>query len=378
MNETDLIQAINGIDDRYLSESEEPYKKPGMIRNPYGLMILAAAILVIAIPTGVFAIRNSLHGDNVEHVEHHASGMDAFSRNNPDAKKYLMAEKDLTLLSLEEWITRKKPNVIKDLAAENDDYHLTVDALLSDGHSVMILLTSEAISEFGKEHLKKYEIGKNTGCYRPSFCIKYADGSGGPSHYSPVVKADFPVVETSVTIYDHAEEANARDIIRSLSIVDCRRLDLSKDVKLEFFANDNPFYDTRYFENKDPILAERFPDEFAASIENYLDGIEFTVSFEPNVTCNTLYDAEGRQVFLSAFELFSNDPDVIVGLPDVTFIKNSGERLRLQTKNGKVRGSRGLDTKTQKVAFSRLVFGDFIDPNEYAGVEVNGMEFWKK
>ena len=372
MNETDLIQAINGIDDRYLSESEEPYKKFGMKENAYGLIILVAAILAFVVPVGVFAIRNSLPHDN---VEHYVSETDVVLRNNPDVNKYLMAEKDVELMSLDEWVTRKKPNVIKNLTAKNKDYHLTLDALVSDGHSVLILFTSEAISEFGKEHFNDYEIGKNTACYDPSFRIKYADGSGGPSNYSLILDANFPIIESSYVIYEHTNEAKTRDVKKSGSIVDCRRIDFSIDVTLEFFANDELWDDRRYFENQDPILAERFPDESAASIVNYLDGIEFTVNFAPNVACNTLYDAEGRQVFMSAFELFSNDADVIIGIPEVTFIKNSGERLRLQTKDGKVRGGRGLDTQGR--GFSRLVFGDFIDPNEYAGVEIDGVAFWK-
>ena len=70
---------------------------------------------------------------------------------------------------------------------------------------------------------------------------------------------------------------------------------------------------------------------------------------------------------MSAFELYSNDPSVIPGLCDITFLKDSGERIRFEMKDGRVHAQDN----------TCLVFGEFIDPNEYAGVEINGVEFWK-
>ena len=339
MNETDLIQAINGIDDRYLSESEEPYKKFDRIKSSYGLIIFVAVILVIAVPASAFTIRYFLHRDN---VEHYISGSDD--------------------------IFRKAPEVIQNLVAENEDYRLTLDTLFSDGHNAMIIFTSEAKNDSGKEHFTNLGIGG----FDPVFCIKYADGSDGPSRHLAGMDVDVPIIVTSY-VYEYVQEAKTRDDKRTASIVDCRGIDLGKDVKLELFANDDPFSYDSYFYSRDPILAERFPDESATTIINDLDGIEFTVNFTPNVTCHALYDADGRQIFLSSFEIFSYDPSVFPRsiACDFTFIKDSGERIKYDRKDHNVNASGDKER-------AYFVFGEFIDPNEYAGIELNGVEFWKK
>jgi hypothetical protein len=152
------------------------------------------------------------------------------------------------------------------------------------------------------------------------------------------------------------------------------------------FANEGDFfYADRYFENQNPEIVARLADE-PEDIINYLDGIEFTVNFTPNVTCNTLYDAEGRMIYLSPFELYTEDPHVFPRgvLCDVTFIKDSGERIIYDTKDGRTRGKSGgwfgsdFGSDTQKKGFACIFFGDFIDPNEFVGVEVNGVEYWIK
>ena len=296
-------------------------------------VIISAAILVLAVPVCAIKIYNFLHRDN---VEHYISGADE--------------------------VSRKAPDVIQNLVTENGDYRVTLDALYSDGHSAMIILTTEAISENGQKHFHKTADG----IFMPSFCIKYANGSDGPSHHVTNPDIDYPIIGGGY-VYEYMEEARARDDVRSAYVVNCRDIDLSKDVKLELFANENSLLDMQYFFNRDPILAKRFPDDSAKPIINYLEGMEFTVNFAPNVTCNALHDADGRQIFLSAFEIYSDDLTINPARCDVMFLKDSGERIRFDTKNDRVHGQ---DNRC-------IVFGEFIDPDEYIGVEVNGVEFWK-
>ena len=343
MNETDLIQAINGIDDKYLSESEEPYKKIDILRNPYGLIIIAVAILVFVVPAGAAAIRYFLHRDN---VEHYISGTDMVSLKNPD--------------------------VIKNLTSENYDYRMTMDSLFSDGHNAMIIFTSEAISEKGKERFNRLE----NGIFLPSFCVKYADGSDGPSYHLKGMDVDVPIIVTSYG-YEYVEEAKTRADKRSSSIVSCKGIDLSKDVKLELFANEDPLSSAGiYFYSRDPIASKAFRYDPAATSMNDLDGIEFTVNLAPNVSCIALHDADGRQLFLSSFELYSNDPAMFpkTRLCDVTFIKDSGERMKFENNRDSLDGKALVFGDEDWACF---VFGEFIDPNAYAGVEVDGVEFWK-
>ena len=329
-----LGESISEISERYdFSESKvksilhrtreklrKYIEKKGMSN---GLIIIAVAILALAVPVGAFTIRYALHRDNIEHF---------------------ISESDM--------VSRKNPDLIKNLTSENDDYHLTLDALLSDGHNAMIIFTSETISENGK----RYFNGLEAGIFMPSFYVKYADGSDGPFYHLTGRSLDLPIIVTSYS-HEYVEEAMARDDKRSASIVHCGGIDLSEDVKLELYAYD--------------VVAERFLDESAATLMNVLEGIEFTVNLAPNVTCNTLHDADGRQLFLSSFELYSNDPSLFpkTRLCDITFIKESGERMKYEITDG-------AHTFGEK-EWSCFVFGEFIDPNEYAGVEVDGVEFWK-
>ena len=399
MNETDLIQAINGIDDRYLNESEELHKKRGRIRKPYVSVIIAAAILVVAIPVCAMKLYEFLHRDNMgqevpgtnmvqDDIEHTIPGTDLAAQNQTNDGTYLLVDRNDYCLTLDELAALENPDIIKNLVAKNDDYRLTLDALISDGHNVMILFTSEAISEYGKKHFKKLKVGRDfEDYYSPAFCIKYADGLGGPSHHSTVSNVDFPIVEHSYVVFDHTEETKVQDDIRSQSFVGCRGLDLSKDVKLEMFANEDSLSANRYFENQNPEIVAKLADG-PEDIINYLDGIEFTVNFTPNVTCNTLYDAEGRMIYLSPFELYTEDPDVFPRgvLCDITFIKDSGERIIYDTKDGRSRGKSGrmFSGEFEAGMFfgdffeAGMFFGDFIDPNEFVGVEVNGVEYWIK
>ena len=155
MNETDLIQAINGIDDRYITESEEPYKKCGRIRKPYVSVIIATAILVVAIPVCAMKLHEFLRRNNMgqevpkanivqDDIEHTIPGTDVAAQNQTDDGTYLLEDRNDYCLTLDELAALENPDIIKNLVAKNDDYRLTLDALISDGHYVMIQFTSEA------------------------------------------------------------------------------------------------------------------------------------------------------------------------------------------------------------------------------------------
>ena len=54
----------------------------------------------------------------------------------------------------------------------------------------------------------------------------------------------------------------------------------------------------------------------------------------------------------------------------MNFIKDTGERISLERSDGKQHAYRSDER-------AYLIFGEFIDPNEYVGVEVNGVEYYK-
>lgn len=309
MNEIDMVQAINGIDEKYLSESEQ-YNSHTLIKIGYKAAIIAATILV-AVPVCAFTINMFLNRDN---VEHYIAGADLIEQHNPDA--------------------------VMNQVMENDDFRVTLDMLLSDGHNVMIIYTAEAISETGRGHFNRLH-------YWPYGCLSYADGSKGPVHR--IEDISIPYIFGSYG-YENLNEIRGRDDIRKSSIIECDGIDLEKEIHVEFYMND----------------IHTFPGDYT----NYFDGIGFTASFAPNVTCNTLYSSDGRQIYMSSFELYADDPSLIPELSAVTFIKDTGERVTLKRSDGRMHLCRSDD-------WAYLIFGEFIDPDEYVGVEVNRVEYFK-
>ena len=328
MNEIDMVQAINGIDEKYISESEN-LTSVSWTKWSYIIAIIAAALL-IAVPICAFTINAFLHRDN---VEHYIAGADLIEQHNPDA--------------------------VMNQVMENDDFRVTLDMLLSDGHNVMIIYTAEAISETGRGHFNRLH-------YWPYGCLSYADGSKGPGHR--IEDISIPYIFGSYG-YEDLSEIRGREDIRKSSIIECDGIDLEKEIHVEFYMNDIHTFAQDYFYGKDPELSDVFygGDQ---EITNYFDGIGFTASFAPNVTCNTLYSSDGRQIYMSSFELYADDPSLIPELSAVTFIKDTGERVTLERSDGRMHSCKSDDR-------AYLIFGEFIDPDEYVGVEVNRVEYFK-
>jgi hypothetical protein len=328
MNEIDMVQAINGIDEKYISESEN-ITNVSRKKSSYKIAIIAAALL-IAVPICAFRINEFLHRDNVEHY-----------------------------IAGAELIEQQSPGAVLNYVMKNDDFRVTVDMLLSDGHNVMIIHTAEAISETGRGHFNRMH-------YWPYGCLSYADGSKGPVHR--IEDLSIPYIFGSYG-YENLNEIRGRDDIRKTSIIECDGIDLEKEIHVEFYMNDIHTFAVDYFYGKDPELSDVFIG-LDQEITNYFDGIGFTASFAPNVTCNTLYSSDGRQIYMSSFELYADDPSLIPELSAVTFIKDTGERVTLKRSDGRMHLNKSDDR-------AYLIFGEFIDPDEYVGVEVNGVEYFK-
>lgn len=328
MNEIDMVQAINGIDEKYISESEN-ITNVSRKKRSYKIAIIAAALL-IAVPICAFRINEFLHRDNVEHY-----------------------------IAGAELIEQQSPGAVLNYVMKNDDFRVTVDMLLSDGHNVMIIHTAEAISETGRGHFNRLH-------YWPYGCLSYADGSKGPCHR--IEDISIPYIFGSYG-YEDLNEIRGRDDIRKTSIIECDGIDLEKEIHMEFYMNDIHTFAQDYFYGKDPELSDVFigGDQ---EITNYFDGIGFTASFAPNVTCNTLYSSDGRQIYMSSFELYADDPSLIPELSAVTFIKDTGQRVTLERSDGRMHLCKSDDR-------AYLIFGEFIDPDEYVGVEVNRVEYFK-
>lgn len=73
---------------------------------------------------------------------------------------------------------------------------------------------------------------------------------------------------------------------------------------------------------------------------------------------------------MSSFQIYADDPSLIPELSTVTFIKDTGEKVTLKRRDGRMHSYQSDDQ-------AYLIFVEFIDPDEYVGVEVNREEYFK-
>lgn len=325
MKGNDLMSAMNGIDEKYLSEAENytpNNRKPK--RSVFKVAVsVAAAVAVLAVPVGVYAYNTFV---NRETVEQYVSNAELIEQISPEA--------------------------VKNIVTENNDYRITVDSVLSDGNIVMMILTHETLTDKGsqiKNHVK--------GC--PGACITYADGSAGPFEQNGYdgIPMTGPISAYALT---HDTELTGYD--KSVSIFSCKDIDLSKDVNVEFYSSERGWSNALYyFRNRDN--PDYNGDE---ELVNELDGLEFTTSFAQNVDCVQLQGADGKSISMSSFDVYFNDPSIINSIEDTEFflITNDGEKKPLNQHNIGLSPDDGY-----------VIYGEFIDINEYKGVEINGVEY---
>lgn len=333
MNGNDLMRVMNGINEKFLIESENyaPNRRKTK-RGIFKAAVSIAAAAAVAVPVGVYAYNAFVHRET---VEQYISNAELIEQNSPDA--------------------------VKNTVTENNDYRITVDSVLSDGNMVMMILTHEALTEKGAE-IKDHVYG----C--PGACITYADGSPGPfeSRGAGGVPMTGPVCGYAV-----GDETEFNGYDKTVSLFTCKDIDLSKDVKIEFYSGEHGWSGAlEYFVNRND------PDYRGYDgLTNELDGLDFTTSFAQNVECVLLQNSDGKCISMSSFEVYTSDPSMISSVEDTFFdfekfflITNDGERKPLD--------KRWYSSGTG-VDYGFVLYGEFIDINEYNGVEINGTEYLK-
>lgn len=327
MKGNDLMSAMNGIDEKYLSESEnytQNNRKPK--RTVFKAAVsVAAAVAVLAVPAGVYAYNTFVNRDTVEQYVSNA-----------------------------ELIEQISPEAVKNIVTENNDYRITVDSVLSDGNIVMMILTHETLTEKGSE-IKNHVNGG------PGACITYADGSAGPFEQNGF--DGVPMI--SIGTYAISLETEFTGFDKSVSLFSCKDIDLSKDVNVEFYASERGWSSTlEYFTKRND------PDYTGEEeLVNELDGLKFTTSFAQNVDCVQLQSADGKSISMSSFEVYSSDPSIIILSDDIEyfFITNDGEKKPFPVETTGVSNSN----------HGYVIYGEFIDINDYKGIEINGVEYLK-
>ncbi|MCH5350193.1 MAG: hypothetical protein J1E40_12770 [Oscillospiraceae bacterium] len=341
MNEYDIMKAMNGVEEQFVSEYTEFTPRKGIsIKRVIKTSIIIAAAAAFVIPAGAYVYSEFIHRDN---VEHYITGTELIEEQSPDA--------------------------VKNYVMENNDYRITIDSALSDGHNVMMVLTNDA------KTIKGLEIKAWTGGLTETY-ITYADGSAGP--FKTIGQTERPMTGMSGYAYDDYDKSPI-GFDRRVSIFSCRDIDLNKDVKIEFFIDVKGRHSAElYYWRRDypELLKSVIPDfDLDEEITNDLDGMEFITSFAPNVKCVPLYAEDGTEIFMSAFEVFSENGRTLAGENNIIdpwsffFITNDGEKIPLNFENYNIKSREDCDY---------VIFGDFIDPDEYQGIEVNGIRYLKQ
>lgn len=330
MKGNDLMKAMNGIDEKYLAESENAMNNNlKSKKRAFRIAISVAAAAALAIPVGAYSYNTFIHRESVEQYVSNAK-----------------------------LIEQQSPEAVKNLVTENDDYRITVDSVLSDGNIVMMVLTHEPKTDKGLQI--KSHVG---GC--PGACITYADGSAGPFDH-PEIADGIPL--TFAVGHAVTTEADSVEYEKTVSMFRCNYIDLSKDVKVEFFADEYGRSGVlQYFNNRND------PDN---ELINELEGLEITTSFAPNVKTVELHSAEGKTISMSSFNIYSDDPSVVdIPFDEITddmsdyqfvLIANDGERRVIESEG-----------RSSSVDYGYITYGEFIDIEEYKGVEINGVEYLK-
>lgn len=220
---------------------------------------------------------------------------------------------------------------------ENEHIRITIDAVLSDGYNGYIIYTTEALDEVGKEKNRQYYIDKNFYYHGCSENLRFKQKEGG---------ARFPIDENGSE--------------RSYEIYDLTDIDISKSFDIRFYALD------MYPEESIKL------DEYDLPVDNLLDDMTTTVSFEKNCDIVSLTDPDGNNVLLSQFEVLSDDPSIDDTIAEqMKLIRSDGTKEDIDkdkmyfSMSGKINGYR------------HIIFGKFIELDDYKGVELNGIEYTK-
>ncbi|MBQ8913436.1 MAG: hypothetical protein IJ054_05255, partial [Lachnospiraceae bacterium] len=149
---------------------------------------------------------------------------------------------------------------------------------------------------------------------------------------------------------------------RMYELYDLTDIDISKSFDIRFYAVD------MYPEESIKL------DEYGLPVDNLLDDMTTTISFEKNCDIVSLTDPDGNNVLLSQFEVLSDDPSIDDTIAEqMKLIRSDGTKEDIDkdkmyfsmSGTGKINGYR------------HIIFGKFIELDDYKGVELNGIEYTK-
>ena len=320
---------ISDVTRKVEAEMNDTQTKPKKrIKRRIITIIIAAALLL---PVGAYAAGRLFHKQN---VEFYIKGSERIEQNESAVKNYVM---------------------------ENEDFKITIDSQLSDGHNVMQIVTQEGKTSKARDELEYYSGMLFTAK------ANYADGSDGP-HFNNEHDMFYA---GGYSNGEHVKKGDSQVVIYS-----CKGIDIKKDLKLTYCRAYGDFEGVEY--TSDQALND---EDIDCGYEE-LDGFEYTTNFAPNVKSVELKSKDGKKLILSEFEIYSPDDEhfgenvgteKINGVPThvdvsqrVSLIKTNGEKYKISE-----------DNKTEALD-DHIIFGEIIDPDDFKGVEINGVEYLKQ
>ena len=332
----DLLKAMNGLDesivrDAGIEKSSAKKKFPVRFLKTAAVVLLAAALLI---PGGVYAYQKMIHSRT---ISYYLGDLDRIAEHR---------------------------DALKAIVMENEALRLTVDAVLSDGHRTIILKTME--SKTGEDNLPGY--------FLPAL-VQYTDGTA--EDVLALLDAEsLPYFGYADTASSQQETEDGNEVkILSVLDLDKHQIRADKPVKISYYydgvfdrpgaaADMNEFIRKTVTRDASSLMA------YKEDAGNLLKGFEFETAFPANVANVRLKNAEGDILYMSEFELYSEDGVLPVKDPaalyqNFRFITKYGQRVPLS--------SSSVSSLTRDTYF---YFGQLADLSRISGVEIEGKEYF--
>lgn len=312
MNEKKLFQAMDRVDEKYIAESERFVKPTRKERRGFRFLVtaVAAAVCLCLIPVGAYAYNKLVHRE----------GVGIYLDDTDKIEKRGLAEAQVR---------------------ENEHLRITLDTVLSDGYNAMILITLEALDEFGMNYLEYY----------PNFILRCVDTG----------KSIFP--EGSGSARQLQQQEGSVTFFRTIELW---KLDTSCEYELIFYSMD------LFSEEEWASAGSHKLDENLIPIGNSLGyNFIFELDFAKNIDSAVLKNASGEEIIMTQYELVNEAEGMIwEDIPgSLCLLKNDGSVESIDHDKILVIAHDGNP--------DIMIFGTFIELEEYRGVSIGGEEFLK-
>lgn len=303
-----MLDIVGLADEEFLREAEgKPMMKQSKCRRRFSAKIvaIAAAAAVMTVTAGAYAVAKF---NNRESVDMYLADADKVESNGH----------------------------VENQVMQNEHVRITLDTVLSDGYNAMVIVTLDALDDYGRNFIK----------YRPWFMLKRKDNG----------ETVFPTGGGGMNDWVEQEK---KDTIRYYHTI---RLD-DKDKECDY---DMVFCSDGYFDGKERSVEckDYIP------VNNPLgNGFIAKVNFKKNVETVDLKSKDGKSLTLSQFELIGDIDGDSDCFGSFSLIKNDGTKEKLDLPK--------MTLSSFSDSLGTLEFGKYIELDDYKGVELCGVEYLK-